>query len=386
MTMQTMRRVPSAVLALLLLLMTAGCFQPSGAALEATQAAQGVAGLPTIELLAATEVVASTELLLSETPLPSITPSPVSTDLPTLTPSPTETPTLAGFPTMTETPTLAGFPTITDEPAALAFVPTATDTPSPTPNLFVTIEPTRYLTLTPLQVAQVPLDPILQTATQLAIQAGIGVPAVQPTQDILQPVQPVVSDPLLLTATAVIAGATQTMAAPMTLTMQAILGPSPTPGIILPTTGIITDVPGVFPTATLAGPIVSGTDCVHEVQATDRNLFRISLSYGVTVNQIAAASGIANPALILVGQRLVIPGCGTTGFRPPPTSVPPAASPGTTTTAPTTNVCGAVYIVQQDDTLFEISLRCGVPVMTIANLNGITNINLIYINDELRLQ
>lgn len=39
------------------------------------------------------------------------------------------------------------------------------------------------------------------------------------------------------------------------------------------------------------------------------NLFRIGLQYGCSVNQMAAANGIANPTYIYVGQELVVPDC-----------------------------------------------------------------------------
>jgi LysM repeat protein len=44
---------------------------------------------------------------------------------------------------------------------------------------------------------------------------------------------------------------------------------------------------------------------------------------------------------------------------------------------------GRTYVVQQGDTLFEISLQTGVLVNDIAARNGISNINLIYIGQEL---
>jgi hypothetical protein len=167
----------------------------------------------------------------------------------------------------------------------------------------------------------------------------------------------VVTDPLLLSATAIVAAATQTAAAPMTQTAQAIFGPTLTPTL--------------DPNIILSpGPtFISGSDCIHEVIATDRNLFRISLRYGVSVDAIARASGITNANLIYLGQQLTIPGCGTGGNIPPSTSVPGGG--------------GTVYTVQQGDTLFQISLRYGVLVNSIAAANGISNINMIYIGQQL---
>ncbi|HRF96334.1 MAG TPA: LysM peptidoglycan-binding domain-containing protein, partial [Aggregatilineales bacterium] len=130
---------------------------------------------------------------------------------------------------------------------------------------------------------------------------------------------------------------------------------------------------------------VSGTDCVHEV-VQGENLFRMSLRYGVNVTDIARASGITNINLILVGQKLTIPGCGTTGVRPPATSFPtsaPNVAQVNSVTTPVASAGGVTHIVQQGETLFEISLQYGIPVNSIAARNGISNINLIYINQEL---
>jgi LysM repeat protein len=44
---------------------------------------------------------------------------------------------------------------------------------------------------------------------------------------------------------------------------------------------------------------------------------------------------------------------------------------------------GQTVRVEQGETLFEISLRTGVPVAAIASANGITNYDVIYLNQEL---
>ncbi|HEX2621447.1 MAG TPA: LysM peptidoglycan-binding domain-containing protein, partial [Phototrophicaceae bacterium] len=117
------------------------------------------------------------------------------------------------------------------------------------------------------------------------------------------------------------------------------------------------------------------------------NLFRISLTYGVPIRDIANRSGVANINMIIVGQKLTIPGCGTTGAVPPATSIP-VDNTGTTGTDTTTDgsftsAGGVEHIVQQGETLFQISLQYGVPVRAIADRNGISNINLIYIEQVL---
>jgi LysM repeat protein len=169
-------------------------------------------------------------------------------------------------------------------------------------------------------------------------------------------------DPLNLTATAIIQRATQTQAANLTATWFAQFG-TPTPLA----TETNTPIPGLPVTPTLTPR--PGGPCTYVVVAGD-NLFRISLRYGVTINDIAAANGISNPSLIIVGQTLTIPGC-TGGTNP------------VTPSAPGTGSCANTYTTQQGDTLFQISLQFGVPVNSIAAANGISNINLIFINQQL---
>lgn len=228
-----------------------------------------------------------------------------------------------------------------------------------------------------------------------------------------------------LTATALVAGATLTQEAMLTATAAAS-----GIGVVTPTP-LVTGFPTADPfvaTATPFSVVQPGQDCTHEVREQDRSLYRLSLAYGVPVMDIARASGIVNPDLIRVGQRLTIPGCGTTGGIPPATSTPSPAEtalntgtggvafvteptgdcswgttvqfPGgcgttattttTTTTAntagtggPTTTTASRVHVVQQGETLFEISLLYGVSVADIANLNGISNYDNITFNDEL---
>jgi len=166
-------------------------------------------------------------------------------------------------------------------------------------------------------------------------------------------------DPLFVEATQIVGTATQQMI-DLTLTAEG-------PPIEFPTSEPTFDLS--FPTATpVPGSPIPGGECVHTVAQGD-NLFRISLRYGTTVDAIAAANGISNINLIRPGQQLNIPNC-TSGGVPPDTGGP-VTQPGRT------------HIVQQGETLFQISMRYGTLVRDIANANGISNINLIYIGQEL---
>lgn len=171
--------------------------------------------------------------------------------------------------------------------------------------------------------------------------------------------------------------------------------------------------------------IPPGEDCVHEIRVGD-TLFRLSLAYGVTVDEISRASGIINPDVIAVGQKVTIPKCGTLGFIPPPTSVP-TATPDLNLVAPTAVVeeereivavddsrsalieqaqavllnnaqaasfsaqavapqaSGRSYTVQPNDTLLLIALRNNTSVEALATLNNIIDVDSLTAGQVLQL-
>ncbi|MBE9507939.1 MAG: LysM peptidoglycan-binding domain-containing protein, partial [Chloroflexi bacterium] len=95
-----------------------------------------------------------------------------------------------------------------------------------------------------------------------------------------------------------------------------------------------------------------GESSVIHVVKRGETLFSIARRYGVTVEAICAANGIADPSLIYAGQRLVIPVASV------------ADSPG---------AAGATHIVQPGENLFRIAQRYGTTVTALAELNGIYN-------------
>lgn len=106
-------------------------------------------------------------------------------------------------------------------------------------------------------------------------------------------------------------------------------------------------------------------------------LSRIARRFGTTFTAIAQANNLADPNLIYVGQVLTIPGA----TAPPPTdnggddenvTNPPPTSEGT-------------YTVVRGDTLSSIARRFGTSTTAIAQLNGITNPNLIFVGQVLRI-
>jgi nucleoid-associated protein YgaU len=87
----------------------------------------------------------------------------------------------------------------------------------------------------------------------------------------------------------------------------------------------------------------------------------------VEVSHITTSYPIANlPIGDRTGAAGSTAGSGTT-YGPPPYTPPTTYPPGTRT-----------YVVQPGDNLFRISLRFGVDMYTLARVNGIINLNLIY--------
>ncbi len=106
----------------------------------------------------------------------------------------------------------------------------------------------------------------------------------------------------------------------------------------------------------------------HIIQGGE-TLYRIAVTYGTTVEALAQANSITNPSLIHPGQELTIP-LGTT--------VGPPSSP-----APSTG--GTIYIVKQGDNLFRIGLKYNYDQYYLARYNGIENISMIYVGQEIRI-
>ena len=129
-----------------------------------------------------------------------------------------------------------------------------------------------------------------------------------------------------------------------------------------PTSAPATAVPPTStPLAPTATPSPTGR-VTHTVQRGE-NLFRIALRYGTTVQAIASANGIANPALIYVGQVLKI--SSSSGGQPP--------------------ADGTTYVVQAGDNLFRIALRYNLSYTYLAQYNGIANPSRIYVGQVLRI-
>jgi LysM repeat protein len=165
------------------------------------------------------------------------------------------------------------------------------------------------------------------------------------------------------TSTAIPASATPT---------QESLPPTETPG-----------GPTLTPTVTIGGTPISndfpGT-ITHTVRAGD-TVGVLATLYGSNVDAIIAVNGLNQSAFIRVGQGLVIP----VRLAAPVTSTPTITpvGPVVPTSPPQVPPNNTAYVVQPGDTLFRLAARFNTTITTIAQLNGITNVNLIRVGQQL---
>jgi LysM repeat protein len=119
-----------------------------------------------------------------------------------------------------------------------------------------------------------------------------------------------------------------------------------------------------IPVASNGGTSVPGGN--YTVRSGD-TLSSIAIRFGTTVNAIVQANHLANANLLYAGQRLLIPGGGsTTGGNQSDSS-------------------GQVYTVKRGDTLASIAYRFGTTAWAIASANGLANPNYIYPGQRLRI-
>ena len=119
------------------------------------------------------------------------------------------------------------------------------------------------------------------------------------------------------------------------------------------------------------GTVTPPQACSYIVRPGD-TLARIAAMYNTSVAQLVAWNGIRNPNIIFVGQTLlVVPNCGGPVINPPPIT-PPIGQP-------------QFYKVRAGDTLSGIARSYGVTTAALAACNGITNWNLIFVGQILKI-
>lgn len=128
----------------------------------------------------------------------------------------------------------------------------------------------------------------------------------------------------------------------------------------------------------------STNNVVYVVQPGD-NLYRIGLKFNTTIAALAQANGIVNPNLIVVGQRLIIPGVQVTAMPGTATEQSETLAPTSMATTPSTPTTPSTYTVQAGDNLYRIALKFNTTIFVLGQLNGLINLNLVYVGQVLRL-
>lgn len=117
--------------------------------------------------------------------------------------------------------------------------------------------------------------------------------------------------------------------------------------------------------STVHGSETRGTGSIIYTVQRGNTLSQIANTYGVTVSHIVEINNIANPNLIYPGQKLRITESTNTTLNPV--------------------IQNNFYTVQTGDTLSGIARRYGVSTQYLVRLNGISNPNLIYPGQMLKV-
>lgn len=109
---------------------------------------------------------------------------------------------------------------------------------------------------------------------------------------------------------------------------------------------------------------VSGNSTIVYIVRSGDTLGAIARRYGTSISNLVRINNISNPNLIYPGERIVI------------------SSHNGTDNHDTSHV---IYTVRYGDTLSSIAYRYHTSVLNLVNLNSITNPNLIYIGEKIRI-
>lgn len=162
-------------------------------------------------------------------------------------------------------------------------------------------------------------------------------------------------------------------------TQEGTITPVPATRTPLPT--FTPNVP--VPTATPSLPTGFNSTVLHTVVAGD-TVWGIAQRYNSATNAIIQMNGLNANGFLRIGQVLIVPV--RDQFQQPPTFTPVPIQPGISTPTPVPVTPGVqTYTVRSGDTLSVIAARFNTTVATLAQLNNITNPNLIFAGQVLRV-
>ncbi len=154
---------------------------------------------------------------------------------------------------------------------------------------------------------------------------------------------------------------------------SATLAPTDEPTATTEPTQAATNTPTQPPaTDTPAAPPATPTPVIHVIQSGE-SLRSIAEQYNISVDDLARANNMKATDLILVGQKLVIP-----GQNPAPTAAPEQSQPAATP-APVT------YVVQKGDNLLSIALKYNTTVDALMAANGLQNADSLQLGQQLQI-
>ena len=122
-------------------------------------------------------------------------------------------------------------------------------------------------------------------------------------------------------------------------------------------------------------PVEKQEDVAYTLQRGD-SLYRVSLVYGVTVDDLLATNSLSNPNAIYPGLVVRIPTLGESA---------PVVAPDAVPAEPAENTGGRTYNVKMGDTLSQIAVSYSVTVDGLVAANGLTRSDRIYIGQTLNI-
>ena len=229
--------------------------------------------------------------------------------------------------------------------------------PLPEPRMLAALAAaeTNVLDVTPVEPTPAPTVAATATATATAAATAAATPAPSPT-----PTPTSTPTPTTLRYVVQDGDNLSTIAASFGVTVEVIIVANDIADPALIRVGAEL----IIPTTAALTPTPTRTTLRYVVQDGD-NLSTIAASFGVTADAISAANDITDPALIGVGEELIIPTTATSALAPTPT------------------LTTRRYVVQAGDSVNAIAASFGVTVEAIVAANDITDPTLLRVGEEL---